>query len=142
MGSGVGRMAETPSMDGQAVTESERWLGRIGDLCASVWDNGEDSESHLELVEIVICGLLLWFGRDGRIMIDHFRCNAPPSGGRKKEKMKQMGGGAGNRVWELEDRVRRQISTGGFRDMDRSRGTCLKACRGRPVHAVPVHQAG
>lgn len=72
---------ETPSADGEPATEAERWLDRIGGLCAPIWDNGEDPESQLELVEIVLGGLLLWFERDERIKIDHFPCDASPSGG-------------------------------------------------------------
>ena len=77
-------MAEIPPVDGEAATEAEKWLDRIGDLCAPIWNNGEDPESKLELVEIVMGGLLLWFGRDERITIDQFPCDAPPSGGEEE----------------------------------------------------------
>ena len=44
-------MAEIPPVDGEAATEAEKWLDRIGDLCAPIWNNGEDSESQLALAE-------------------------------------------------------------------------------------------
>ena len=84
-------MAEIPSVDGEAATEAEKWLDRIGDLCAPVWNNGEDSESQMERLEILMGGLLLWFGRDERITIDHLPRDRSSSGGRKKAKMTDGG---------------------------------------------------
>ena len=138
-------MAETPPVDGGAATEAEKWLDRIGGLCAPIWNNGEDPESQLELVEIVMGGLLLWFGQDERITINHLPRDRSSSGGRKKAKMtddRWRSAGAGNRIRGLQGRVRRWIGTGSSWDLGRPWRTCNEAGRRRPVPSVPVHRAG
>ena len=52
-------MAEIPPVDGEAATEAEKWLNRIGDLCEPIWNNGEDPDSQMERLEILMGGLLL-----------------------------------------------------------------------------------
>lgn len=59
-----------------ATTEAEKWLERIEKLCAPIWNNGEEPEEQLELVDIVVSGLVLHLGRDRRITISRF-----PDGG-------------------------------------------------------------
>ena len=90
-------MAEIPSVDrdagDEAATEAERWLDRIGDLCAPIWNNGEDPESQLERLEILMGGLLLWFERHERITIDHFPRDAPPSGVQENKEEDEADGG-------------------------------------------------
>ena len=58
-------------------TEAEKWLERIEKLCAPIWNNGEEPEEQLELVDIVVSGLVLHLGRDRRITISRFpdSCN-------------------------------------------------------------------